>query len=312
MCINSLGVMEEEIFEEDETIEEESSEEVAEEKIIEPGYNGLLKEGQRLYEEKKYRDARDIFRKMLERWPDDPDVVSLYASAHAGLGELKIAHRFAQVAAAMNPEDHNVFVLLAYCSSRFGNYLKALGYSKKAIELCPDDPRGFINKSSALLDLFEFRGARVSAEKALELDLALPHGHLNRGFANIGEGNPGKALEDSRKSFSINFDRKDYPVFYDHALQGVAFLRMKDLEQARTCFGTALEAFDTISVPLRDRDVYKKLMLVHQGLMLVAEEQGEKAERKREGYDDQMLSTFNNYYDFQEEVRRAWKILGRE
>lgn len=291
--------------------EEEDPEESPEEKKAEPGYNILLREGQELYEARKYSQARNIFMKMMERWPDHPDVVTLYASAHAGLGDLRTAHRFAQVSAAMSPEepDHNVFILLSYCSSRFGNYIKALKYAKKAVELCPDDARGFINKSSALTDLGEFRGARIAAGKALELDPSLPQGYLCRGFAYLGENEPGKALEDGKRSFSSNFENSHYPIFYDHALQGAAHFRMNSLTQAKTSLDTALEEFEKMTGFPMDRDVYKKLILVHQGLIHISIERGEKAERPK--YDEEMLLRFGDFDELEKETRKAQQLLGR-
>ncbi|GLG96911.1 Uncharacterized protein GBIM_03784 [Gryllus bimaculatus] len=67
-------------------------------------------------------------------------------------------------------DDHRFFSNRSFCHCQLGNYTKALKDADKAINLAPNNPKGYYRRGEALKGLNQFKEAQEAFERVVELD----------------------------------------------------------------------------------------------------------------------------------------------
>lgn len=112
-------------------------------------------------------------------------------------------------------------------ASSKGNYEKAVGHLRKAVEISPDFYKAYNDLGAQYIKLNRFDEAVAALERAISIypDAAFPY--LNLGYVYIQKGERAKATEVLRKAISL-----DEKLAQAHYLLGQSLLQSNELDEA--------------------------------------------------------------------------------
>jgi tetratricopeptide (TPR) repeat protein len=182
-------------------------------------------------------DAREVYRAVLDRFPDDPDALAGLGLVTFALGDAAGAIPLLSRAVAASPDraelHYNLGVLLnsvkrpgeAIASFRAAIKLKpdfhdavfnlgvvlqsqgelseAIGAYRRVIEIVPYHVWAYINLGSALTSAGNLPEALGAFESACRIHPALPEVHFNRGNILRVRGKPAEAIEAYRQATTL-------------------------------------------------------------------------------------------------------------
>ncbi|MBW3014749.1 tetratricopeptide repeat protein [Candidatus Woesearchaeota archaeon] len=242
------------------------------------GERPRFKTGLVYLEEKRYSSAREYFKSGLTKRPDNAFLMAAYAVALAGAGDFPSARRFARLAMDTDSKVWQAGVCLAHCHNRLGDYSQQANVAKILLTLWPDEAGNHIIQADAYNNQGNFQRAVGHAKEAIRLKPELPHGHLQRGFAHLGMNNPENAVQDAERTLECNGEKNMYPLFFDHALAGVVYLRLGNDGAARKHLVSGLESYDSGGFP-HDREAYKRILMILECHAKLDENQKPKLEK---------------------------------
>jgi len=131
---------------------------------------GRLKLGLCLLLNNQPIEATKVLHPLHEEKPDDVDVLRLCAKSYIQLGQFAVGLEFLKRAVKQNPENHEIWLDLAYAASANQQETNALYYATQAVALNPTDPRSHLNLGSTLSAVGRLDDAMYCYKTVLALD----------------------------------------------------------------------------------------------------------------------------------------------
>jgi tetratricopeptide (TPR) repeat protein len=166
----------------------------------------LMCYGRYLHDEGEFNLSLDYLKKALAARPNDPWVLGTIGAAYFGLGEMVEARRFYSESIRNyrpGPEMGWMYSCLGHAASRMQDWGEAARAWRKAAALLPEDEEVWYNLGDALLSLGDYRNAIKALRKNLRLGGEQPawsYYDLARCYQQLGDVRRartycGKALE---------------------------------------------------------------------------------------------------------------------
>ena len=167
----------------------------------------------------KLTDAWDKLQKLLERYPEEPDLLQVVGLAALKRGEREAALAHVRKAVALAPDDAEALTLLGWLDMEVaGDVETAIESYRRAAALKPDVPEVHNNLGVALKRKGDLEPAVRSFSRALELKPDFAQAASNRGWAYVDQGKWQEARTDFEKSLALQPDD-------EAALYGLARVR---------------------------------------------------------------------------------------
>ena len=167
----------------------------------------------------KLADAWDKLQKLLERYPEEPDLLQVVGLAALKRGEREAALAHVRKAVALAPDDAEALTLLGWLDMEVaGDVETAIESYRRAAALKPDVPEVHNNLGVALKRKGDLEPAVRSFSRALELKPDFAQAASNRGWAHVDQGKWQEARTDFEKSLALQPDD-------EAALYGLARVR---------------------------------------------------------------------------------------
>jgi protein O-GlcNAc transferase len=132
--------------------------------------------------------AEDALREANALMPNRVSVVTNLSAVLLEQNKLSEAKAFAQQAVTLDPNNHQGWSNLGYCSASLGESVTAVPYFRKAIEIQPDYVEAYSNLGNTLVDLGRLEEAEVVYRQALNIrpDYADAHSNLGNTLMDLG------------------------------------------------------------------------------------------------------------------------------
>lgn len=158
-------------------------------------------------------DAWDKFQKLLERYPEEPQLLQVMGLAALKRGERETALAHVRKAVALAPDDAEALTLLGWLDMEVaGDVETAITSYRKVTALKPDVPEAHNNLGVALKRKGELAEAVASFSRALELKPDFAQAASNRGWAYVDQGKWPAAGADFERSLALQ--PKDEAALY--------------------------------------------------------------------------------------------------
>lgn len=171
------------------------------------------REGRKELAAGKLADAWDKFQKLLERYPEEPQLLQVMGLAALRRGEREAALAHVRKAVALAPDDAEALTLLGWLDMEVaGDVETAIESYRKVAALKPDVPEAHNNLGVALKRKGDLEQAVASFSRALELKPDFAQAAGNRGWAYVDQGKWQAAKADFKKSLALQ--PKDEAALY--------------------------------------------------------------------------------------------------
>jgi len=187
---------------------------------------------------KRHEEALEAFSKSIELDPENAEVWHNKGLALSGLKRHEEALEAFSKSTELNPEDAYTWFNKYVALRNLGRHEEALEAISKSIELNPKDAGMWLSKGIALGDLERFEEALGAFSKSIELNPEFSRAWLLKGTIHL-------------KLSLLEFNKSNYGTAIEN-------------------LDATLDAFDTYSVLLKDKEKAKKI--ISEGLMALLED----------------------------------------
>ncbi|MFI5016102.1 MAG: tetratricopeptide repeat protein [Hyphomicrobiales bacterium] len=191
-----------------------------------------LRQALRFHQERKFAEAEQLCRSILDSTPDHFEALHLLAFMKSQKGELEEAQRLLASALRANPRSVDAYWNHAHVLSALKRPAEALASLDRGIALSPDNAAAHDNRGKTLIDLRRPEEALASFDRAIALSPDFAGAHNNRGIALRGLGRPEEALASFDRAIAL---MPDYAGAYNNRGN-----TLRDLKRP----AEALESFD--------------------------------------------------------------------
>lgn len=181
---------------------------------IEVGSDGAPTEVQALFAEAvhlhragKYRDAVELYRRVLDSEADDPRVFNNLGSAWLSLGERERAQEAFRRAIELDPRYAAAWSNLGLVLEATGAPNEALAAFRTALELDPGNPSASVNLAIRYHESGLLEEAERLLEEALGRDPLMPEAHYELGRLSETQGDKAKARLHYSRFLELGADR---------------------------------------------------------------------------------------------------------
>ena len=167
----------------------------------------------------KVADAWEKFEKLLEQYPEEPQLLQVAGLAALKRGDREAALAHVRKAVTLAPDDSEALTLLGWLDLEVaGDVDTAIASYRKVAALKPEVPEVHNNLGVALKRKGDLGPAVGSFSRALELNPDFAQAASNRGWAYVEQGNWQAARADFEKTLALQPED-------DGALYGLARVR---------------------------------------------------------------------------------------
>ena len=198
--------------------------------------NQKVEEGWKLYLNKKYREAAEIFNAAAELNPENFQAYLGRGTALSEIGQSQQALEDLNKAAELNPNFAVTYLNRGAVYADVRKYEKAIEDYNKAIELKPRYAIAYFNRGVSLYRLQRYEDAIESYTKSIELNPKNEFAYSNRGSVYDALGQFETAISDFSNAIEIN---PEYPGAYNN--RGWAYMNLKNYRRAIQDFTKAIE-----------------------------------------------------------------------
>jgi len=144
--------------------------------------------------EKKYEDADDGFRMLVEKYPGTNFVHYNWGAMLAGQGKEAAAEAQFQEETKLNPDSSLAYSEWAYLESKAGRFAEAISIAEKAVERSDSSFMAHYVLGNALLSAGKAKDAVPHLERARQLapEIQEIRYSLSRAYAKLGENDPAR------------------------------------------------------------------------------------------------------------------------
>jgi tetratricopeptide (TPR) repeat protein len=155
---------------------------------------------------KKYKEAIELFRQCIGLDPADDYLYYLLAFAHYQQDELDVAMPLLRQAIQLFPYNAGYFSLMANIYLTQRKYQQALDAANQGLQVHAEDISCLNARSKALFRLNKKEEAYSSIQEALQLDPEDAYTHMNYGWHFLEKGKHKKALEHFQQALRVQPD----------------------------------------------------------------------------------------------------------
>jgi len=204
-----------------------------------------------LRQQKDFKKASAVYRQIIERNPDFPQVHDKASYVLNRLDQNNDAIIEAKAALAFNPNDAEAHNNEALALSQDQHYEAAISEFKEALRIKPDYAEARSGLGLVYARVNDYPSAIAECRKAIEIDPNYDDAHNNLGLALRASGSPGAAVAEFRRAKWLSPNFPDYRQNLASALMEVAPVKaiqeLKELEakfpdfaMCHTCLGNGL------------------------------------------------------------------------
>ena len=214
-----------------------------------------LKRLEILFASKKYDELETETKKLIDKYPNIPELFNILGFALHKKGDLKNAVSNFKKAISINPN-------FVFAHNNLGNAYKDLGKFKDAynkyeetIKLKPDYAEAYYNQGCLHRDNFKYNEAKEKFEKAIEIKPDYFDAYINLGFVlrNIGKLN--EAIKNYHKTISL---KSDYLEAYSNILFTLFYSEKNEAEYSTSQLKKYRSALNLINTKLIKKYKYEK------------------------------------------------------
>ena len=198
--------------------------------------NKKIEEGWKLYIDKNYNGALELFHEALELNPQSAQAYMGSGTTYSEIGEYRKAISDLNKSVELNPNNAVTYLNRGVIYADLRKYERAIEDYNKAIELKPRYALAYFNRGVSLYRLQRYEDAIESYSKSIELNPNNEYAYSNRGSAYDELGQYENAISDFSAAIKIN---PKYPGAYNNL--GCAYMNLKNYPQAIENFTKAIE-----------------------------------------------------------------------
>ena len=198
--------------------------------------NKKIEEGWKLYIDKNYNGALELFHEALELNPQSAQAYMGSGTTYSEIGEYRKAISDLNKSVELNPNNAVTYLNRGVIYADLRKYERAIEDYNKAIELKPRYALAYFNRGVSLYRLQRYEDAIESYSKSIELNPNNEYAFSNRGSAYDGLEQYEQAISDFNAAIKIN---PKYPGAYNNL--GWAYMNLKNYPQAIENFTKAIE-----------------------------------------------------------------------
>lgn len=199
------------------------------------GPNRLYRHALALHQAGQLAEAAAIYQSLLEKFPDNPQLLTCRGVVAFQLGEIAESLQWFGKSLEIAPDQPRTLSNRALGLHRCNRLDEALASFDRALALQPDYAEALFKRGNVLMDLKRFAEAVLSYDRALALLPDYVEVHNNRGNALINLGR----LDEALASFEQALAHK--PGHLEaHLNRGIALNKLQRFDEALVCFGQAL------------------------------------------------------------------------
>lgn len=164
----------------------------------------LWRAGRKDFAAGKVAGAWNKFTKLLEQYPEEPELLQVIGLAALKRGDREAALAHVRKAVALAPDDAEALTLLAWLDMEVaGDVEAAVASYRKVTALKPQIPEVHNNLGVALKRKGDLESATGSFSRALELNPDFAQATSNRGWAHVEQSNWQAAKVDFEKTLAL-------------------------------------------------------------------------------------------------------------
>lgn len=203
---------------------------------------------------KKYKQAREAYRKALKGDPSDEDAMFGFAQMSFYTDDLKTAVTYFQKILDKNPNDPDALAYMGKIAYDQENYLKACEYIEEALKYAPDNYDYWMDYGTYLRYRGKFEEAAKAWNKAVEIDPTyfLAYAYLAGSYDDLGKWD--LALENYHKVIQTN-----PKYFYAYESAAILEYHAENYKEAIKLFTKAYECSPSWSYTLMIAASYYKM-----------------------------------------------------
>jgi protein O-mannosyl-transferase len=166
-------------------------------------FTNLMKQGNELLAQGKFKEAAKLYRQAIDEEADDADAHYNLGIALARAGEYDPAIQAYEKALELVPDYAEAHQNLANIFVKLRKYNEAQEHFDAALEFLPDSPKLYSNIGNSLARQGVLSEAMKNFTKAIELDPNFVDAHYNLGCAHLAMTNIQAALDEFNKALLI-------------------------------------------------------------------------------------------------------------
>ena len=198
--------------------------------------NDLLEEGKTYYNNEEYDKAIEIFKKVVELYPNDNDNYYWLGRSYYQNEQYEEAINSLLKAIQLVPNSPEYWAMLGISYGINGQIEEAIKSLLKAAELNPDDSSNWYNLGYAYINNEQYQESIEPLLKAAELNPDDSSNWYNLGYAYINNEQYQESIEPLLKATELNPDDRESWCFL-----GNSYLALKDNNNAVYSFERAIE-----------------------------------------------------------------------
>lgn len=162
-----------------------------------------FEEARRLHQLGRLDEAETLFRKLLQKYPADFDLLHLLGMVQGQRGNFEAAIALIEQALQTAPDNAAAYSSLGNCFKGLRQHERALANYDRALALRPDDADALNNRGATLRDLQRAADALASFDRALQISPTHPTALENRGACLIDLERTADALDTYNRLLAV-------------------------------------------------------------------------------------------------------------
>jgi tetratricopeptide (TPR) repeat protein len=223
------------------------------------------------YRAGNFQQAEVIFEEILERAPQDANILHLMGLIKYRYQDYHSAIEYLQKSIQFDPTNANAYYNLGLVFQAQGQLDEAITSYQKSLQLNPNYSYAYYNLGSIFRRKRQSYQAILYYQKAIQINLSFPEAYNDLGFALQEKGQLDEAIQYYQKALLLNPDLAD--VYYN---LGTAFLEIVHLDEAITCFKKVLqlnpndaEAYNNLGFALQEKGQLDEAIQYYQMALLL-------------------------------------------
>jgi tetratricopeptide (TPR) repeat protein len=205
------------------------------------------------FEQKRYADAIQSSRELLERYPRMVDLWQLQADALGELGRVAEGAEAAKKGLAVDPASGQLCIRVADLSARAGRIADAQQYAELAVRTMPAEAHAILARVALAQGALE--NAALEAKLAIEADPNRPLPYALLGQIALARNDAAGALEALDQAIQVS-SRSGRPVPNLNSTRGVVLIRLGRESEAEGAFREEIRLFPGVPEAWRNLIVF--------------------------------------------------------
>jgi len=191
--------------------------------------NELLQQASGLYQSGQLAEAARLYKKLLKRFPTDPDLLTDLGTILLRMGNTEEGFKLLERSKKIAPHKPQAFFNYAVGLQKLNRFAEALANYDRVIVLDPHDVEAYSGRGNALEHLKRFDEAMATYDRAIAINPDSAEAYWNKALLNLLLGNfeeGWKLYEWRRNGFHQDFVRNHpQPLWLgEHSLAGKTLL----------------------------------------------------------------------------------------